>query len=171
LRGLHGCEANAIKGKAELLAGERAAVPGGIDGSSGDKQPGQHGCGRYGLRRGSAFAAGHQAFLNEHARFFVILSRPTIEHAVPEGALPLDRSFQLFACVLKSVAARKINLGRNSLRADNGDDPTRRLARCIFLYRPDQAGDGCSHESQRCLLTPKLGVASTSGFNRTGCFK
>jgi hypothetical protein len=28
----------------------------------------------------------------------------------------------LFACVLKSVAARKINLDRYGLRADNGDN-------------------------------------------------
>ena len=68
-RGIHGCEANAIQGKAAFFADERTAVPGGIIVRDGDKQPGQHGCSHYRLQRGSTYTAGHQAFLKRARRF------------------------------------------------------------------------------------------------------
>jgi hypothetical protein len=82
----------------------------------------------------------------------------------------LKRWFQLCACVLKPFAVRKINFGRDGLRAHNGNDPTRRLARCIFLHRPNQTRDGRPHQVQRSLMALELGKTSAPGFFRIGDF-
>jgi hypothetical protein len=48
----------------------------------------------------------------------------------------------------------QISLGRNGLLAHNGNEPTRRRARCILFHRTDQTRDGRPFEIQRDLFTP-----------------